>query len=178
MPRILILEAGHLWSNPRSQKEADALAGAGHQVSTGGIWFDQAGVDRDFSVASGRVWKFEPFLDLRPTTRIGRARNLLARSRNRLAREAYSRLGIRSPSLFGYGTREMLRTVGASSLHYCSVRESRDDLPVRMREFAQSRIRYGYRRTTALLKCEARKQNRFNPDFANCQPGALEGWLS
>lgn len=110
MPRILILAAGHLWSNPRSRKEADALAEAGHEVSIGGIWFDQAGVDRDFSLASGRAWKFEPFLDLRPTTRIGRARNLLARSRNRLAREAYSRLGTRSPSLFGYGTREMLRT--------------------------------------------------------------------
>lgn len=110
MPRILILAAGHLWSNPRSQKEADALAGAGHQVKIGGIWFDQAGADLDFGLASGRAWKFEPFLDLRPATRIGRARNLLARSGNRLAREAYSRLGIRSPSLFGYGTREMLRT--------------------------------------------------------------------
>ena len=122
MARILILAAGHLWSNPRSQKEANTLAGAGHQVKIRGIWFDQAGVERDLSLASGKTWQFEPFLDLRPRTPIGQARNLLARSRNRMAREAYSRLGISSPALFGYGTREMLRTAIQTAAHLTIVR--------------------------------------------------------
>lgn len=110
MPRILILIAGHLWSNPRSQKEADALARAGHQVQIGGIWFDQTGADRDLLLVSGKAWRFEPFLDLRPTTRIGRVKNLLARLRSRLARELYSKFERSSSALLGYGAREMLRT--------------------------------------------------------------------
>ena len=110
MPRILILVAGHLWSNPRSQKEAEALASAGHQVRIGGIWFDQKGADRDLQLVSGKTWRFEPYLDLRPTTRIGRARNLLVRLRNRLARESYAKFGSRSSALLGYGAQAMLRT--------------------------------------------------------------------
>lgn len=110
MARILILVAGHLWSNPRSQKEAGALAKAGHSVHVGGIWFDQQGVERDLQIASGKAWRFEPFLDLRLSTRYGRTKSFLARVRNRLARELFSKLGLRSPELLGYGAREMLRT--------------------------------------------------------------------
>lgn len=110
MAHILILIAGHLWSNPRSQKEADALTRAGHQVRIGGIWFDQKGADRDLLLVTEKAWRFEPFLDLRPTIRTGRVRNLLARLRNRFARESYSIFGRNSPALLGYGAREMLRT--------------------------------------------------------------------
>lgn len=106
---ILILIAGPLWSNPRSQKEAHALTRAGHEVKISGIWFDQAGADRDALLSSGKPWHFEPLLDLRPTTPGGRVRNFLARLEGRLAREAYVRFGKRSPALFGYGARQMLR---------------------------------------------------------------------
>lgn len=109
MARILILTGGHLWSNPRSQKEADALVNVGHEVRIAGIWFDPVGAKRDIHLMSGRVWRFEPVLDFRPITWAGRTRNFLVRLRGWGAREAHSRWERCSPALFGYGTPEMLR---------------------------------------------------------------------
>jgi glycosyltransferase involved in cell wall biosynthesis len=107
--RILILIGAHLWTSPRSQKEAQALASAGHDVTISGIWFDELGASRDRALAAGKPWKFEPALDIREPTALGRVRNVAVRGRRRMDRELCSRLGWRLPAALGYGAQGLLR---------------------------------------------------------------------
>jgi glycosyltransferase involved in cell wall biosynthesis len=107
--RILILIGAHLWTSPRSQKEAQALASAGHDVTIRGIWFDEVGASRDRALAAGKPWKFEPALDIRDPTTFGRMRNMAVRGRRRLDRELCSRSGWRLPAALGYGAQGLLR---------------------------------------------------------------------
>lgn len=107
--RILILIGAHLWTSPRSQKEAQALASAGHDVTISGIWFDEVGASRDRALAAGKPWKFEPALDIREPTTLGRIRNVAVRGRRRMDRELCSRGGWHLPGALGYGARGLLR---------------------------------------------------------------------
>jgi len=109
MARILILIGGHLWANPRPQKEADTLANAGHEVTIAGIWFNSASAERDILLMSEKAWRFEPLLDFRSISPGGQVKNVLVRLRSRIARESYSIWGRCSPALLGYGAKEMLR---------------------------------------------------------------------
>jgi hypothetical protein len=47
MAKVLILIGGHLCTAPRSQKEAETLANAGHDVMVRGVWFDPELVKRE-----------------------------------------------------------------------------------------------------------------------------------
>jgi glycosyltransferase involved in cell wall biosynthesis len=107
--RILILIGAHLWTSPRSQKEADALASAGHDVTISGIWFNELGASRDSRIAAGKPWKFRPALDIRATTASGRIRNAAVRARRRIDCELSSRYGWQLAAALGYGAQGLLR---------------------------------------------------------------------
>ena len=106
MAKILILIGAHICTAPRPQKEAEALANAGHDVTVAGFWSDPELVKRDRLFMKNKKWRFEPIIDFQPHQKIN---NLFVRLRSRLAREKFQKLGIFSPSLLGYGARAMLR---------------------------------------------------------------------
>lgn len=115
---ILILMGGHLCTAPRPQKEADALASAGHDVLVRGVWFDPELAERDQLLLNGVEWRFEPVLDFRRSA--SRLTNLRVRLRSRIARELYLRWGRFTPDLHGYGVTQMLAVA----------REARADLTI------------------------------------------------
>ncbi|MFQ4138589.1 glycosyltransferase [Nodosilinea sp. PGN35] len=105
MARILILIGGHLCTAPRPQKEADALAAAGHDVTVAGGWFDARLVERDRALLAKKAWAFYPALDFRP----GQRDRLGVRLQAAVARQLYRWLGLKTPALLGYGARRLLR---------------------------------------------------------------------
>ncbi|MBI4783110.1 MAG: glycosyltransferase [Oscillatoriophycideae cyanobacterium NC_groundwater_1537_Pr4_S-0.65um_50_18] len=106
MAKILILIGAHLCTAPRPQKEAAALAAAGHDVTVGGIWFDPALAERDRLLMMNQPWKFSPVLDFRPQYPLQRWR---IRLQARFAREQFQQTGRVSPTLLGYGATAMLK---------------------------------------------------------------------
>ena len=106
MAKILILIGGHLSTAPRPQKEAEALAQAGHEVIVRGIWFDPELVERDRLLMTDKKWQFEPIIDFRPQNR---RQNLLIRTQGKIARAKYERWRTFSPVLLGYGAKAMLK---------------------------------------------------------------------
>jgi glycosyltransferase involved in cell wall biosynthesis len=105
MAKILILIGGHLCTAPRSQKEAETLVNAGHDVMVRGVWFDPELVTRDCLLMANKQWKFSPILDFQPTHRLT---NWRIRLQTRIAKERYRRFKHFSPALLGYGARAML----------------------------------------------------------------------
>lgn len=102
MARIRIYIGRHLCTAPRPQKEADALAAAGHEVSVHGMAYRADFSARDAEIARGRAWRWEPAADFaRPGRRVAW---LLARLRHRLAREGFARTGIVTAEVWGYAT--------------------------------------------------------------------------
>ena len=106
MAKILILIGGHLSTAPRPQKEAEALAKAGHEVIVRGIWFDPELVKRDRLLMANKQWQFEPIIDFQPQNR---SSNFLIRIRAKIARVKYQRWQAFSPALLGYGAKAMLK---------------------------------------------------------------------
>jgi glycosyltransferase involved in cell wall biosynthesis len=119
MSKVLILTSRHLWSSPRSQKEAEALSGAGHNVLVLGIWFDPRLIRWDRQLLADKKWRFEPIIDFSPSHRM---RNLYFRIRRRMAKECFSRVGLFMPELLGYGIREMLKAARKSKADLIIVR--------------------------------------------------------
>ena len=107
MAKILILIGGHLSTAPRPQKEAEALAQAGHEVIVRGFWFEPELVQRDRLLMAKKQWQFEPIVDFRPQNRW---QNLSIRVQSKIARIKYQRWGTFSPALLGYGAKAMLKT--------------------------------------------------------------------
>jgi glycosyltransferase involved in cell wall biosynthesis len=106
MAKILILIGAHLCTAPRSQKEAQTLAEAGHDVIVGGFWFDRELVDRDLLLIANKKYQFEPIVDFQPTQKFN---NLSVRIRSRIAQEKFKRFGIFSPELLGFDPIAMLK---------------------------------------------------------------------
>jgi glycosyltransferase involved in cell wall biosynthesis len=106
MAKILILIGGHLCTAPRPQKEAAALAEAGHEVTVMGIWSNPKLVQRDQTLIDNATWKFKPFLDFQPQRHL---KNLQVRLQTRLARLRYQQFNYFSPNLLGYGAKAMLK---------------------------------------------------------------------
>lgn len=106
MAKILILISGHLCMAPRPQKESEALARAGHDVTVHGVWFDPEFIERDRALANHDRWQFKPILDFQPKHR---ASNLRMRLQSRFARECYRRFSAFSPELLNYGVRAKLQ---------------------------------------------------------------------
>jgi glycosyltransferase involved in cell wall biosynthesis len=106
MAKILILIGGHLCTAPRPQKEADALAAAGHEVIVRGFWFNPELIKRDHLILSEKKWQFLPIIDFQPDHKVN---NFKVRLQARIAKEKYQRFSIFSPDLFGYGATAMLQ---------------------------------------------------------------------
>jgi glycosyltransferase involved in cell wall biosynthesis len=106
MAKILILIGAHLCTAPRSQKEAQTLSEAGHDVIVGGFWFDRELVDRDLLLIANKKYQFEPIVDFQPTQKFN---NLSVRIRSRIAQEKFKRFGIFSPELLGFDPIAMLK---------------------------------------------------------------------
>lgn len=109
MARILILIGGHLCTAPRPQKEATALAAAGHEVRVAGLWFDETLAQRDRALLADQAWIFDPVLDFRP----GQASRLGVRLQAKTARKLYQGFGLHHPALLGYGARRLLQVAQA-----------------------------------------------------------------
>lgn len=106
MARILILIGGHVCNAPRPQKEADALAAAGHEVIVGGFWFDPEFISRDRALLATKPWRFEPIVDFQPAHRWN---NFWIRLQGRIAKERFQRFQTFSPNLLGFSAKAMLR---------------------------------------------------------------------
>lgn len=107
MARIRIYIARHLCTAPRPQKEADALAAAGHEVSVHGVAYRPDFAARDAVLAAGRAWRWEPAADF---TRWWSAPAWhLARLRHRLAKERYLRDGRVTPDVWSYANAHLMR---------------------------------------------------------------------
>ena len=106
MAKILILIGGHLCTAPRPQKEADALAAAGHEVTVRGFWFNPELIQRDHLILAEKKWQFAPIINFQPDHKIN---NFKVRLKARIAKEKYQRFRILSPDLFGYGATAMLQ---------------------------------------------------------------------
>lgn len=106
MAKILILICGHLCTAPRPQKEAEALANAGHDITVRGFWFDPELVKCDRILIAHKKWRFKPIVDFQPTHRLN---NWKIRLKSRLAKEQFQRFGTFSPGLLGYGVKAMLK---------------------------------------------------------------------
>lgn len=106
MARILILIGGHVCNAPRPQKEADALAAAGHEVIVGGFWFDPEFISRDRALLATKLWRFEPIVDFQPTHRWN---NFWIRLQGRIAKERFLKFQTFSPNLLGFSAKAMLR---------------------------------------------------------------------
>jgi glycosyltransferase involved in cell wall biosynthesis len=109
MARIRIYLGRHLCTAPRPQKEADALAAAGHEVSVHGLCFDPALARRDLELVAGQRWIFSPYADVRPPRPSRRLRWYLFRLSHRLARESWRHLRLFGSGTFGYGARALRR---------------------------------------------------------------------
>ena len=117
MSEILILIGAHLCTAPRPQKEAEALANAGYDVTVRGFWFDPELAKRDRLLAANKKWRFEPIIDFQPAHRF---KNWQVRLEGRLAKEKFRRFGSFSPALLGYGATAMLQ----------AARQARADLTI------------------------------------------------
>lgn len=100
MARIRIYIARHLCTAPRPQKEAEALAAAGHDVSVHGIAFRTDFSERDAAIARGRGWRWQPAAEFAgPDHRLAW---FGARLRHRLAREWHAATGGVRGDVWGY----------------------------------------------------------------------------
>jgi glycosyltransferase involved in cell wall biosynthesis len=109
MARILILIGSHLWSAPRPQKEAAALATAGHEVTVAGGWFDATMAEWDQRLAAGAPYRFVAVGDLRPGNTGRKLRRLAKSLRRRVALKTLNKANLFLPDLLGLFTREGLR---------------------------------------------------------------------
>lgn len=107
MARIRIYIARHLCTAPRPQKEADALAAAGHDVTVHGVAYRSDYSSRDVALAAGRSWRWEPAADF---SRWWAAPAWsLARLRHRSAKEKYLINGYIDPDLWSYANDRLMR---------------------------------------------------------------------
>lgn len=93
MAKIRIYIARHLCTAPRPQKEADALAAAGHVVTVHGIAYDPVYAARDTALATGRDWAWQPVANFARGDRMARQAWWLARLRHRCAKEWFELTG-------------------------------------------------------------------------------------
>lgn len=110
MATIRILIAGHLCNAPRPQKEAAALAGAGHRVTVQGVWSNEVFAQRDRLLLRNAPFAFEPVADIRQ----GHPGALRHRFACRVASTLYRRARVFAPATLGYAVRAQLAEARAA----------------------------------------------------------------
>jgi len=109
MARITILSGIHLSANPRVVKEADTLAGAGHDVEVIGVSLEPTLAARDRQLFEGKPWKYTILFDASSPEWSKRLQLFGARMRRRLLSELYAKFGIISGGQLGVAGPAMLR---------------------------------------------------------------------
>jgi glycosyltransferase involved in cell wall biosynthesis len=107
MARICIVTAGHISSNPRVWKEADALSAAGHEVVVIGTFYDPAQAYLDAKMVIGRAWRHHVAADLTGKAVSRRVMRGWYRLRSRIARSLICR-GIHDPHALAYAVDRLL----------------------------------------------------------------------
>lgn len=102
MARIRIVIGAHLSTAPRPQKEAQALAEAGHDVTVQGVWLNAAAARRDESLLKNAKYRFLPVADVSGFSPLARLRRLLAMQLWQTAR-------VFRPAALGYEVAAQLR---------------------------------------------------------------------
>jgi len=100
--RISIVTSGHISTNPRVWREADALANGGHEVTVIGVRFDPKLAEIDKQMLSRRSWVYQAAADLR-------SHSLWHRGRARLGRTLLG-VNVRDPYALGYAVDRVLRS--------------------------------------------------------------------
>lgn len=113
MAKISIVTTGHISSNPRVWREADALSAAGHDVVVTGVWFDPVEAELDQQMLKSRSWQFTPAADLRGTSFYSKAYRLWSRLRGKCGRVLLKHR-VRNANALGYAV---------SSLYQCAFRQ-------------------------------------------------------
>lgn len=108
-PRIQILSGIQLSTNPRVVKEADTLAESGYEVEVVGATLEPELLERDRQLCDNKPWTYTTLVDAGSSSWKERFEWLMARTRRRVAREAYARFKIETPSQLGYVAPEMFR---------------------------------------------------------------------
>ncbi len=103
MARIRLYIARHLCTAPRPQKEATALAAAGHEVSIHGVSYRADFAARDRTLASGQSWRWEPVVDYAPPWQ--RLAWAWTRFRHQRARRRYQQAGRIEADVWSYANR-------------------------------------------------------------------------
>ena len=110
MARVVIVSSGHLCTNPRVWREADALATAGHDVTVTGVWLDSTHAEWDRALLADRPWSFVPAADLRGHSPRSAVARLRARARSKVGRiRVHAGLGD-DPHALGYAVDRLERT--------------------------------------------------------------------
>jgi glycosyltransferase involved in cell wall biosynthesis len=105
MARIRIYIARHLCTAPRVQKEADALASAGHRVSVHGVAYRADFSSRDTALSAGRAWRWEPAADFtRRSSALAWAWTRLLHAR---AKQRYTQTGRVDADVWSYANRHL-----------------------------------------------------------------------
>lgn len=115
MTRIVLLTGNALCNNPRAQKEAEALAEVGFDVTILGAWMSAEIKKRDREMLAGAPYAYEAVLDVADSSAGGRLEMLLARVKTGAGRKLYELLGAKSRSLLGYPVDQLLRRALLSS---------------------------------------------------------------
>ena len=105
MARIAIYIARHLCTAPRPQKEAEALAAAGHDVSVHGVSYNPTYSARDMQLAAGRPWRWEPVADFAAHTSAHRLAWFACRLRHRAAKFWFNYTGLIAADVWSNATR-------------------------------------------------------------------------
>jgi glycosyltransferase involved in cell wall biosynthesis len=93
---VIILTANHLCHNPRVQKEAAALAGAGFDVEILGAWTNAALAERDQELLRCCRFVFTPVVDFAMPTPAAKLRRQALRIQNKAGQWAYRSCGFAS----------------------------------------------------------------------------------
>lgn len=102
--KIVILTASHLCHNPRTIKEATALARAGFDVEILGAYTESDLKERDAALLKELPVTFTPVIDLVSSRRCSSASAQILQARNKAARLLYRWTRISSRSLLGVAT--------------------------------------------------------------------------
>jgi hypothetical protein len=112
MPRITIVTAGHISTSPRVWREAQALSGAGHDVTVVGAWLTDLDAQMDLRLSQSGGFRLVVAADLRPRRGLGLTRTRFRAQRRLAARSA--EFGLQSIDALAYAPRAILRAVRAT----------------------------------------------------------------
>ncbi|MEA2989892.1 MAG: hypothetical protein QOG83_2603 [Alphaproteobacteria bacterium] len=107
--RIVLLTGNSLCHNPRSMKEATALARAGYEVRVLGGWLDSISKANDLSLIKNAAFEFTPVVDRNLGSKRNEAAWFARRAGRKAAHIVYGLTGWQSPLQLGFGVKRLFR---------------------------------------------------------------------